>query len=168
MENTDWSVTIIASEIWHTSISDAPNRTYSDYTETYNIREEEPWIEQATRPHPSCTTPWGEKVKHWDFIQAFKHENWFSDAPCEAQIRLCSLWELMWTYTESSCKTRDTSFIDWVNGHPSWKTYSKEKMDRIKKQIKNEKNYYENTRKNAERSTNSEALDKILYMLDQD
>ncbi len=41
-------------------------------------------------------------------------------------------------------------------------------MDRIKKQIKNEKNYYENTRKNAERSTNSEALDKILYMLDQD
>lgn len=167
-QNPDGSVTIKTSEIWRSSISDAPNRTYSDYTETYNIREEEPWIEQTSRPHPSCTTPWWEKVKHWDFVQAFKHENWFTDAPCEAQIRLCSLWELMWTYTESSCKTRDSSFIDWVNGSPSWKTYSKEKIERIKKQIKNEKTYYENTRKNAERSTDSDALDRILYMLDQD
>lgn len=74
----------------------------------------------------------------------------------------------MWTYTESTCKTRDSSFIDWVNGSPSWNTYSKEKIERIKKQIKNEKKYYENTRKNAEKSTDSDVLDKILYMLDQD
>ena len=74
----------------------------------------------------------------------------------------------MWTYTESTCKTRDSSFIDRVNGSPSWQTYSKEKIERIKKQIKNEKTYYENTRKNAEKSTNSDALDRILYILDQD
>jgi len=167
-QNPDGSVSIKTSEIWRSSVSDAPNKTYSDYSETYNIREEDPWIEQTTRPHPSCTTPRWEKVKHWDFVQAFKHENWFSDAPCEAQIRLCSLWELMWTYTESTCKTRDSSFIDRVNGSPSWQTYSKEKIERIKKQIKNEKTYYENTRKNAEKSTNSDALDRILYILDQD
>ena len=167
-QNSDWSVTIKDSKIWKSSISDAPNKTYSDYEETYNIRDEEPGIEQTTRPHPGCTTPWWEKVKHWDFVQAFKHENWFSDAPCEAQIRLCSLWELMWTYTESTCKTRDSSFIDWVNGSPSRNTYSKEKIERIKKQIKNEKKYYEDTRKNAEKSTDSDVLDKILYILDQD
>jgi len=74
----------------------------------------------------------------------------------------------MWTYKESSCKTRDTSFIDRVNGSPSWETYSKEKIERVKKQIKNEKKYYENSRKNAEKSTDSDALDRILYILDQD
>ena len=73
----------------------------------------------------------------------------------------------MWTYTESTCKTRDTSFIDRVNGSPSRNTYSKEKIEWVKKQIKNEQDYYENTRKNAPRSTNSDALDKILYILDK-
>ena len=97
-----------------------------------------------------------------------KHANWFSDAPCEAQLRLCSMWELMWTFTESTCKTRDTSFIDWINWSPNWSTFSKEKLDLIRKQIKNEREYYENARKNAERSTDSEYLDKILYILDQD
>lgn len=74
----------------------------------------------------------------------------------------------MWTYTESTCKTRDTSFIDRINWSPTWETYSKEKIERVKKQIKNEEIYYENERKNAEKSTNSDALDKILWILDQD
>ena len=78
------------------------------------------------------------------------------------------MWELMWTYTEPTCKTRDTSFIDRINGSPTRDTYSKEKIERVKKQIKNEKIYYEDSRKDAARSTNSEALDRILYILDQD
>jgi hypothetical protein len=57
--------------------------------------------------------------------------------------------------------------MDWVNGSPSRKTYSKEKIEWVKKQIKNEEDYYENIRENAERSTNSDVLDKILYILDQ-
>ena len=74
----------------------------------------------------------------------------------------------MWTYTESTCESRDTSFIDRINGSPTWKTYSKEKLELIKKQIKNENKYYKDARKNETKSTNSIALDKILYILDQD
>ncbi len=166
-QNSDGSVTVKNSEIWWSFVFDRPNNIYSDFSKSDNIRTEKPWIEQTSRSYPDCTAPRWEKVKHWQFIQAFKHANWFSDAPCEAQIRLCSMWELMWTYTESTCKTRDTSFIDRVNGSPSRNTYSKEKIEWIKKQIKNEQDYYENTRKNAVRSTNSDALDRILYILDQ-
>ena len=78
------------------------------------------------------------------------------------------MWRLMWSFTESSCKTRDTSFIDWVNGSPTRKTYSKEKLERVKEQIKNEEIYYKNARKNPERSTDSDVLDKILFILDED
>lgn len=166
-QNSDKSVTVKSSEIWWSFVFDRPNNTYSDFSKTDNIRTEEPWIEQTSRPYPDCTAPRWEKVKHWQFIQAFKHANWFSDAPCEAQIRLCSIWQLMWTYTESTCKTWDTSFIDRVNWSSSWKTYSKEKIEWVKRQIKNEQDYYEKTRENAGRSTNSDALDRILYILDQ-
>ena len=69
----------------------------------------------------------------------------------------------MWTYTESSCKSWDVSFIDWINGVRSSEDYSKEKLDLIKKQIKNDnkkvKDYW--------RSTDSDSLDKILYILDK-
>ena len=167
-QNNDWSVTVKNNEIWWTFVFDRPNNVYTDFNKTDNIRSEEPWIEQTSRQYPDCTAPRWEKVKHWQFVQAFKHANWFSDAPCEAQIRLCSMWELMWTYTEPTCKTRDTSFIDRINGSPTRDTYSKEKIERVKKQIKNEKIYYEDSRKDAARSTNSEALDRILYILDQD
>lgn len=157
-------------KIWQSSyIIEGPNNTYTNIIAgDDNIRPEEPEVEQTTRPYRNCTAPRGEKVKHWQFVLAFKHANWFSDSPCEMQIRLCSMWELMWTYTESTCKTRDSSFIDRVNGSPTWDTYSKEKIEWVKKQIENEKIYYDKTRKNAERSTNSDALDKILYILDQD
>ena len=78
------------------------------------------------------------------------------------------MWKLMWTYTESTCKTRDTSFIDWVNGSPSRKTYSEEKLELVKKQMAAEERYYEDTRQNGKKSINSETLDRILYILDQD
>lgn len=167
-QNPDWTVTVKNDEIWWWFVFDRPNRSSTDYSYSDNIREEADGIEQITRPNRDCTTPWGEKVKDGQFIQAFKHANWFSDAPCETQFRLCSMWELLWTYTESTCKTRDTSFIDWVNGSTTRKTYSKEKLDLIKKQIKDEEKYYKNTRDNEWKATNSMALDKILYILDQD
>ncbi len=167
IQNTDWSVSIVNNNAWNSTNIDRAN-TYTDFGDWDNIRPEDQEVEQTSRPYPWCTAPWWEKIKHGHFIQAFKHANWFSDAPCELQIRLCSVWELMWTYTEPTCKTWDTSFIDWVNGSPSRQTYSKEKIDLVKKQIAAEKEYYKNTRNNTTRSTNSEALDRILYILDQD
>ena len=167
-QNPDWTVSVKSDEIWWWFVFDKPNRSSTEYSYSDNIREEESWIEQTDKPHRNCTTPWWEKVKHGQIIQAFKHENWFSDAPCETQFRLCSMWELLWTYTESTCKTWDTSFIDWINGSPTRETYSKEKLELIKKRIKDEETDYKNARKNATRSTNSETLEKILYILDQD
>lgn len=168
-QNSDGSVTVKNSEIWWSFVFDKPNNTYTDFRDSNNnIRFENSWVEQTTRTYEDCVAPWGERVKHWQFIQAFKHENWFSDAPCEAQIRLCTMGELMWTYTESTCKTRDTSFIDWVNGSPTRKTYSEEKLNLVRKQIRDEKIYYNNARDNAEKSTDSDVLDRILYILDQD
>lgn len=166
-QNSDGSVTVKSSEIWWDFVFNKPNNIYSDYSNSDNIRTESQWIEQTSRSYPNCTAPRWEKVKHWQFIQAFKHANWFSDAPCEAQIRLCSMWKLVWTYAESTCKTWDSSFIDRVNGSPTRNTYSKEKLEWVKKQIKNEQDYYENNRENASRSTNSDALDRILYILDK-
>jgi hypothetical protein len=55
-----------------------------------------------------------------------------------------------------------------VNGSPTRSTYSKEKLDLVRKQIKNEEKYYKEARKDAERSTDSANLDRILYILDQD
>ena len=167
-ENPNWTVTVKKTEIWWSFVFDRPNKIYSDFNESDNIRIESPWVEQTSRSYPDCTAPRWEKVKHGQFIQAFKHENWFSDSPCEAQIRLCSMWELMWIYTESTCKTRDTSFIDRVNGSPSWKTYSEEKLELVKKQMAAEERYYENTRQNGKKSIDSETLNRILYILDQD
>lgn len=167
-QKQDENIKTTNEEIWESYVFDRPNYTKSDFTSSDNLRTENQELDQTKRPHFDCTAPRWEKVKHGQFIQAFKHANWFYDAPCEMQIRLCSEWELLWTYKESTCKTWDTSFIDWVNGSPTRQTYSKEKLEWVKKQISNEQNYYEKTRKDATRSTNSTDLDRILFILDQD
>ena len=169
-QNSDGSVSVKDNNIGWGYIADRPSYTYTNFISDWkgNVRAEKPAVNQTTRKYRDCTSPWWEKVTHWDFVQAFKHANWFSDAPCEMQIRLCTMWELMWTYTESTCKTWDTSFIDWVNGSPTRDTYSEEKLDLVRKQIKNEEKYYREARKNADRSTDSSNLDRILYILDQD
>ena len=165
-QNSDWSVTV-NKPLWTWSfVFDTPSQTSTpEYHVSDNLKIDEE-VDQTTRPHWDCTAPWWEKVKHGQFVQAFKHSNWFADAPCEMQIRLCSMWDLMGAYTESTCKTRDASFIDWVNWYPNWDKSSKEKIEWIKKQIQNEQDDYEKARKNAKRSTKVDELDKLLYVLD--
>ena len=160
-QNEDWSVTVNNQEIWSSFMFDKPNNTHTEYYSWVNIREDQE-VEQTKRPKWWCTAPWWEKIPHWQLVQAFRHENWFSDAPCEAQLRMCTMWELIWTFTQPTCKTWDTSFIDWINWSPTRETYSKEKLDRVRSQIKAEQSYD----KNYGRFTNSDALDKILGILD--
>jgi hypothetical protein len=166
-QNPDWSVTV-NKPLWTWSfVFDRPSQTSTpEYHVSDNVKVDEE-IEQTKRAHRDCTAPWWEKVKHGQFVQAFKHANWFTDAPCEMQIRLCSMWNLMGAYTESTCKTRETSFIDWVNWYPYWDKSSNEKIEWIKKQIENEQADYEKARKNAKRSTKVDQLDKLLYILDE-
>ena len=162
VQNDDWTISVKNPETTWSFVFDRPSRSHTEYYYSDNIRPEDPEIEQSKRPHRDCTAPWWEKIEHGTFVQAFKHSNWFSDAPCEAQLRLCTNGNLMWNYPESSCKTRDTSFIDWINWSPTRDTYSKEKLEWVKKLIKAEKNY----NKDFDRFTNSEELDKILNILD--
>lgn len=162
VQNPDWSVTVNDDEIWSSFVFDRPSkRSTPGYYRSDNIVIDEE-VEQTTRPHPGCTTPWWEKIKHWELVQAFKHANWFSDAPCEAQLRLCSMWDLIWSYTEPNCKTRDTSFIDRINGSPTWETYSSEKLEWVRDLIEAEENYDID----YHRPTYSDQLDYILSILD--
>ena len=165
-QNSDWSVTVNKPLVTWSFVFDRPSQTSTpEYHVSDNLKMDEE-VDQTERPHRDCKAPWWEKVKHGQFVQAFKHANWFADAPCEMQIRLCSMWDLMWTYSESTCKTRDASFIDWVNWYPNWDKSSKEKIEWIKKQIENEQADYEKARQNAKRSTKTDQLDKLLYVLD--
>ena len=155
----------IDEEIWGEFVFDRPSKRHTEFEDNEDnivVKEE---VDQTTRPYWNCTTPWWEKVEHGQFIQAFKHANWFTDAPCETQLRLCSMWELAWTFQQSSCKPRDVSFIDWINWvtDPLW--YSREKLNLIKKQIREEENAYK--KEGNDRSTNSVYLDKILWILDE-
>jgi len=160
----EWT-TNINKPVWTASyVLDKPNLvSTNEYHLDDNIRAEDDDVNQTNRPHRDCTAPWWEKVKHWQFIQAFRHSNGFYDAPCQAQIRFCSMWDLMWTYTQSSCTTWDTSFIDRINGSPTRETYSKEKLERVRKQIIDQQINYE---KWLKRFSNSDELEKILTILD--
>lgn len=162
IQNPDWSVTVNDDEIWSSFVFDRPNpRGTTGYYWPDNIVTDEE-VEQTTRPHRGCTTPWWERIKHWELVQAFKHANWFSDAPCQAQIRICTDWDLIWSYTQPNCKTRDTSFIDRINWSPTWETYSREKLEWVRELIEAEENYDIDYR----RPTNSNQLDHILSILD--
>ena len=162
-KNQDWSKTT-NKPLWTGSfVFEQPSQASTpEYHISNNIKIEEE-VQQTSRPHWDCVAPRWEKVKHGMFVQAFKHSNWFSDAPCQAQLRLCSMWDLIWTYREPSCKTRDTSFIDWINGSISRDTYSREKIEWVKKQIKAEKS----NKKDYWKNINSDELDKILNILDK-
>jgi len=163
-QNPDWSVTVVKKEVWTDFLLDRPSRTYTyDIGSGDNIVTDVEEIDQTERVHRDCTTPRWEKVKHGQFIYAYKHANGFSDSRCEMQIRLCSMWKLNWSYKNSTCKTRDTSFIDWINNSPTWDTYSKAKLDWVKEQIKYEKSYD----KEYWRITDSDALDRILTTMDK-
>lgn len=167
-QNTNWTVNVRNSESSGSFVFDRPSGVYTDYTtgKSDNIRQEDPEVEQTDRPLWNCTAPRWEKVKHWQFVQAFKHKNWFSDLPCEFQFRLCTMWDLMWTFTESSCKTWDTSFVDWVYGSPTRETYSEWKLNLVKEQIESDEKKYNKDRKKIWRLENDDDLDELLYILD--
>ena len=119
-------------------------------------------VEQTRRPYPDCKAPWWETVKHGQFVKAYRHKNGFNDAPCQVQLRTCVVGTLEGDYKHLSCRHWDTSYIDWLNNSPTWETYSKEKLQWIK-DIRETEIYYQTEEGN---SLNSEALDKILAILD--
>ncbi|MDR0282937.1 MAG: hypothetical protein LBI53_06765 [Candidatus Peribacteria bacterium] len=61
-----------------------------------------------------------------------------------------------------NCRYWETSYIDRLNGSPTWDTYSQQKMEWIQMIRDNEVNY----EKEYGNSLSSAALDKILEILD--
>ncbi|MDR2540221.1 MAG: hypothetical protein LBD11_00100 [Candidatus Peribacteria bacterium] len=77
-------------------------------------------VEQTSRPYPDCIAPRGETVKHGQFVKAYKHKNGFTDAPCEVQLRTCTVGTLEGTYQQLYCRSWETSYIDRLEGIPSF------------------------------------------------
>ena len=163
VQNPDWRVTVNDKEVWSSFVFDRPSqKSTPGYYRSDNVVTDEE-VDQTKRPHRDCTAPRWERVKHWQLVQAFKHANWFSDAPCQAQIRICTNGDLIWSYTQPTCKTRDTSFIDRINWSPTWETYSREKLEWVRDLIEAEQNYDID----YHRPTYIDQLDEILSMLDE-
>lgn len=139
-----------------------PNQGGTEWGTSWNTTSTTRPVDQTEREYPDCKTPRWETVKHGQFIKAYKHKNGFNDAPCQVQLRTCVVGQLEGSYQQLSCTHWDTSYIDWLNNSPTWETYSQAKLEWIKEIRENEENYkleYGNNLK-------SEALDKILNILD--
>lgn len=162
-QNNDGSVTVYKPETEGSFIFDRPTQSSTNVYHLEDSIKESPEVEETPNEHKNCFTPWWEEVHHWQIVQAFKHANGFSDIPCEAQIRLCSKWELDGSYKQKTCKKREYSFADWYNGSANNDNYYKEKLRKIKQKIRYEEEYYKEIKWLSE----EEALDKIFYLLDE-
>jgi hypothetical protein len=102
-------------------------------------------------------------VKQGQFVKAYKHKNGFNDAPCEVQLRTCAVGKLEGNYEQLYCRSRDISYIDWLNGIPNWDLgFSAEKLKWIQKIRESELKY----QKEYGNALHSEVLEQILAILD--
>ena len=71
----------------------------------------------------SCTTPRGQKIKHGQFIKAYKSPRGFIDLPCNVQIRPCVNGNLKGSFTYSKCTFNNTNYADYLTaGSPTSNT----------------------------------------------
>ncbi len=71
----------------------------------------------------SCTTPRGQKVKHGQFVKAYKSPRGFIDLSCETEIRPCVNGNLKWAFTYPKCTFNNTSYADYLKaGSPKTNT----------------------------------------------
>lgn len=71
-------------------------------------------VDQSNIIRPNCISPWWDIVLNWQFIKAYRYKNWFSNHPCEVQLRPCMQGDLEWIYKNASCKHRDIAFEDFM------------------------------------------------------
>lgn len=102
----DWKInpSINPDTIWDNNINNPSNSEWNT-------------VEQESMIRPNCISPRWEIILNWQFVKAYKYKNWFIDHPCEVQLRPCDNWNLEWLYTQQSCKHRDISFEDFMDGY---------------------------------------------------
>ncbi len=64
-----------------------------------------------------CNTPRGEQVRNGQFIKAYKVDKWFSNLPCEVELRYCVQTVLEWSFQYESCQHYDIAVEDYLMGH---------------------------------------------------
>jgi len=106
-----------------------PVHEHTDYSKSEStLSKEKPEVEQETFHHSNCVAPRGEKVKHGQFVKAYRHKNGFNDYPCEVQIRLCTNGTLEGTYQNDYCMHRNTSYLDRLDGYPNRESLAGQKI----------------------------------------
>ncbi len=84
----------------------------------------------------NCTTPRGQKIKHGQFIKAYKAPRGFIDLPCKVEIRACVNGNLKGTFAYSKCTFNNTSYAEYLKaGSPRSNTWFLF-FERIKKTFK--------------------------------
>jgi len=123
--------------------------------------EEIPAVEQTQNPRKYCVAPWGEKVQQWQFVKAYRYQNWFYDIPCQVQIRLCVDWELEWTYQNPTCDFWNTSYEDFLDWYmDSEQPSPKRLLKMLQTDFEPDPEYWNNLA--------PEIIDKLLNILRED
>lgn len=79
--------------------------------------QNEPWnIGQKTIIYTNCISPWGEAVKHNQFIKAYKTRDGFENSFCEVELRLCVDGNLEGTFQFPYCEHHEMAIEDFLIG----------------------------------------------------
>lgn len=74
-------------------------------------------VSQAQTNYGACMTPWWQTIKHGQFVKAYQLDKWFTNLPCEVQLRTCIDWDLEWTFTFDSCNYYNIAVEDFLNDY---------------------------------------------------
>lgn len=109
------------SNEWKINTTDRPTNTRGT---TNNPVITKSWVIQTQLPSKaSCTTPRGQKIKHGQFIKAYKAPRGFIDLACDVELRACINGNLKGTFTYSKCTFNNTSYADYIQaGAPASNT----------------------------------------------
>ncbi len=80
-----------------------------------------PGINETPLPiKKGCTTHRGQKIKHGQFIKAYKVTRGFKDLPCNVEIRACVNGTMKGTFTNAKCTYYDTTSTEYIKaGSPT-------------------------------------------------
>lgn len=67
----------------------------------------------------ACTTPWGTKVAHGNYVIAYRTTNPANGRTCEYERRACNYWKLDGSFTASTCTANGESYnsSSWQRGN---------------------------------------------------
>jgi hypothetical protein len=93
--------------------SNVPTQWQRPFTDTNNSVSSSSTVRDGT----TCITPRWEEVRNGQFVKAYRFDRWFSNMPCEVQLRYCVQTNLEWSFAYPSCQHYDIALEDYMIGH---------------------------------------------------